>query len=460
MSDGAPDRTPWRKKRWSGRSPAVPAVTVPGVLAPDRLWTRELARMLCELGVELLRAGKRTASVESDLGEIAACYGMLARSFVVPTGLFVRVEQLDAEADGELDFALLTGGDLRLDQAQVLEDLMVRMRAEALPFAEVHAALEAMRTLPRSVGPALSVFGYVVATVGLGMMFHATVPAVIGYAVLGLVIGLLRVLTASRFPFLGPVLPVLSGALATGLAQAFAGPLLHESPQFMFIAPLVGFLPGAALSMAPIELSLGYTLSGVSRLAGALNVLLMLAVGILVGVQSVDARPAAGPPPPLMGEWVGWVGAVLFLVGFVLYFSAPVRTVPWMVAALLLARVVQTAGEALGGLALGAFLAGMMLPPMALWIQRRHRIPELLIFLPCYWVLVPGASSLEGVTQLLSRHTAASMGLLVNAVVTLVAIGLGILAGARLGSRPRVRLGSPPQPPAPAPASTPSPAAT
>lgn len=98
-------------------------------------WTRELARMLCELGAELLRAGKRTASVESDLGEIAACYGMLARSFVVPTGLFVRVEQLDAEADGEPDFALLTGGDLRLDQAQVLEDLMVRMRAEALPFA-------------------------------------------------------------------------------------------------------------------------------------------------------------------------------------------------------------------------------------------------------------------------------------------------------------------------------------
>ncbi|MCX4781533.1 hypothetical protein [Streptomyces sp. NBC_01264] len=83
MSDAVPDRTRWGRKHWLGRVPAVP-VTVPGARDPERLWIRELARMLCELGVELLRAGKRTASVESDLGEIAACYGMLARSFVVP----------------------------------------------------------------------------------------------------------------------------------------------------------------------------------------------------------------------------------------------------------------------------------------------------------------------------------------------------------------------------------------
>ncbi|MFZ3495973.1 hypothetical protein ACODT5_22620 [Streptomyces sp. 5.8] len=40
------------------------------------------------------------------------------------------------------------------------------------------------------------------------------------------------------------------------------------------------------------------------------------------------------------------------------------------------------------------------------------------------------------------------MGLLLNAMVTLVAIGLGILVGAQLSGRPRVRVGPAPDPPA------------
>ncbi|MFD5142252.1 threonine/serine exporter ThrE family protein [Streptomyces sp. NPDC058401] len=411
------------------------------MLAPEREWTRELARTLCELGVELLRAGKRTESVETDLAEVAACYGMLARSFVVPTGVFVRVEGLSPQAVGELDFVLLKGGDLRLDQAEALENLLTRLRNQELPLEEVRAALEGVRSMPPGLSPAVSVFGYAVATVGLGMVFHATVPAMIGYLVLGLLVGLLRVLTTRYWPAFGPALPVVAGVLAAGLAQGFAGPLLHEQPQYLFIAPLVGFLPGVALSMGPIELSLGSTLSGMSRLAGAVNVLLLLAVGILVGVQSVDARPTGHPAPELLGEWAGWAGAVFFLVGFALHFSTPLRAMPWMVAALLLARTVQTAGEAVGGVALGALAAGMLLPPMAGWVHRRHHMPELLIFLPCYWVLVPGASSLEGVSELLNHQTATSLGTLVNALVTLIAIGLGIVIGAHLGSRPRVRLG-------------------
>ncbi|MFZ3495972.1 threonine/serine exporter family protein [Streptomyces sp. 5.8] len=362
--DGESDPSPGRRRlpRLHPAHHPVQPVTVPGALDPERAWMRDLAGLLSELGAESLRAGKRTSTVEDELGEIAACYGMRARSFVVPTGLFVRVDPVSSPVDGELDFALVHGPDLRLDQTQALEELLARLRTGVQPFPEVRAALEEVRSMPQSVSTVASVFGYVVATVGLGMVFHATVPAIIGYAVLGLAVGLLQVLTARYWPVLGPILPVVAGILATGLAQAFAGPLLHESPQFLFIAPLVGFLPGAALTMAPIELSLGYTLSGVARLAGAVNVLLLLAVGILAGVQAVDARPAAPPYPEVFGPWAGWVGAVLFLVGFTLYFSAPARTMPWMIAALLLARLVQTAGQAVAGIALGAFLAGMLLP--------------------------------------------------------------------------------------------------
>ncbi|WP_460724483.1 threonine/serine exporter family protein [Nocardia heshunensis] len=427
-----------------GRIGPVPApATVPGSVAADRQWTLELAGLLSEFGAELLRAGKRTASVEVDLSEVAACYGMRARSFIVPTGLFVRVDQHSSEADGELDFALVNGPDLRLDQAQALESLMARLRTEPLPFDKVRTALAEMRSMPQSVRPVTSVLGYVVATLGLGLMLHPTVAAMPGYAVLGLAVGLLRVLIARYWPALGPILPVAAGVLATAVAQRFAGPLLHEAPQNLFIPPLIAFLPGAALVQGSIELSLGYTLSGVSRLAGAANTLLLLAVGILVGVQAVPAAAAAPPTPHLLGAWVGWIAAVLFLVGFALFYSAPASTLPWLVFALLLERAVQTVGQAVGGIALGAFAAGMLLPPLTAWIQRHHQIPDLLIFLPCFWVLVPGAASLQGVSDLLTHHSTADT--VINTVVTLVTISLGILVGARMGSRPRVRLDSSPQ---------------
>ncbi|MGW1118138.1 threonine/serine ThrE exporter family protein [Streptomyces tanashiensis] len=432
-------------------------VTVPEAESAGRERLRDLAALLCELGAELLRAGERTAEVERVLHDVAARYGMRVRSFVVPTGLFVRVGGGPDGRGGELDFSPVEGPALRLDQVEALQSLVERMRAKELPFEEARRALREVRERPERFSPATTVLGYVLLTVGLGAMRHATVPAVVGYAVLGTGVGLLR-LFGDRLPTTRTALPVIAAILVTAVSLRWAGPLLHEAPTVLYIPPLIAFLPGAALTLGAIELATGAALSGIARLAGAVNVLLLLALGILVGTELLRARPAGGPAPEPLGAWAPWAGVLLLGFGFLLYFSAPPRVTGWLLGALLVERLVQSVASEFAGPTFGAFAAGMLLPPMATWIERRSHTPDQVVFLPCFWLLVPGAVGLTSVSEIIVQgDTTGGLDSLVTMTVTVASIALGVLVGAGLQRHPRLSLGEPaPATPPANPAATPS----
>jgi uncharacterized membrane protein YjjP (DUF1212 family) len=416
-------------------------VSVPAADQPQAEWIRDLAAVLGQVGAELLRAGWSTAHVEQAVSDISARYGMHARCFAVTSGLFVRVGPGPAGAGGELDFAPVDDAPLRLDQVQLLQDLVERMHKQPVPFEEVRAELERARTLPQRFRPAATVFGYALLTLGLGMLQHATLNAAIGYVVLGGVVGALR-LTANRFlPQTQVLTPVLAAILSTALALRFAGPLLHEEAANLFIPPLIGFLPGAALTLGAIELATRGPLAGVSRLAGAFNILLLLALGIVVGTDAVSNRPISHGHVYHLGSWAAWCGVLALAIGFTLDQSAPARTLSWLTGALLVERACQTIGTHVGGAALGAFAAGMLVPLLAAWISRRSDIPDQVIFLPCFWLLVPGASGLSGFSQLFLTHNTASLLTLLNTLVTVASIALGILVGASFQRQTRVEVG-------------------
>ncbi|MFB7590137.1 threonine/serine exporter ThrE family protein [Streptomyces sp. NPDC056169] len=418
-------------------------VTVPEAEAAGREWLRDLAALLCELGSELLRAGQRTAEVEQSLHDVAARYGMRARSFVVPTGLFVRVGGGPDGRGGELDFAPVEGPDLRLDQVEALQSLVERMRTEQVPFEDARGSLRELRARPERFSPAATILGYILLTVGLGAMRHATVPAVIGYAVLGAGVGLLR-LFGDRLPAARTALPVVAAILVTASSQQWAGPLLHEAPTVLYIPPLIAFLPGSALTLGAIELATGAALSGIARLAGAANVLLLLAIGILVGTELVSPRPSGGPASPTLGPWAPWVGVLLLGFGFLLYFSAPPRVTGWLLGALLTERLVQSVASEFAGATFGAFAAGMLLPPMAKWIARRSHTPDQVVFLPCFWLLVPGAVGLTSISEIIvAGDTGGGLDSMVSMVITVASIAMGVLVGAGIQRRPQLLLGAP-----------------
>jgi uncharacterized membrane protein YjjB (DUF3815 family) len=71
--------------------------------------------------------------------------------------------------------------------------------------------------------------------------------------------------------------------------------------------------------------------------------------------------------------------------------------------------------------------------PLALWVENlRNGPPKLITFLPGFWLLVPGAAGLLGVTELISVDHELGAQAVVDMLVTVMSIALGVLIGTAL----------------------------
>lgn len=113
--------------------------------------------------------------------------------------------------------------------------------------------------------------------------------------------------------------------------------------------------------------------------------------------------------------------------------SAPERTLAWLLLVLYATYGVQVlTGRFVGPLGASMAAAAMALPVCYAIQSRRSGPPVPVTFLPAFWLLVPGALGLSGVAQLVGADAAAGLGDFLNALVTIVAIAVGLLVGAGL----------------------------
>ncbi|MBO1330239.1 threonine/serine exporter ThrE family protein [Streptomyces sp. VRA16 Mangrove soil] len=395
------------------------------------LGPEEVGRFLRDCGAVLCRAGETTRRVEQVIVELGARYAMPpVHAFVLPTGVFVRI----GDGPGAVtDFTPVHPDDLRLDQIgelyafldELLHDRLVPPEEGMRRLAELEARPPRFTAVPR-------IAGYAILTVGLGLLTYPNPMALVGYAVLGVAVGLLRELVVGPLRLLALALPVVAAVVVTVLAYRFSGPLLGENPSKMVIPPLLAFLPGAALTMGTMELATGSLVSGSSRLVYGVNVLVLLAFGITIGAQLMTAHPVPdGSHAPSFGAWAPWAGAVLLGVGFALNSSASLTRLPWLLVVLVSVEGVQQFGRSLAGTLVGAFLGGVVLPLVARIVEQwRAAPPAQVTFLPAFWMLVPGSLSLTGVGELVAGHASDGLLTTVNALLTVVAVALGVMVGA------------------------------
>jgi uncharacterized membrane protein YjjP (DUF1212 family)/uncharacterized membrane protein YjjB (DUF3815 family) len=388
--------------------------------------------MLSLLGSFLIRAGEVTARVNSGVEDVGARRGLQAESFAVPGGLFVRVD--GAAPGAAVDFAKANLAPLRLDQVNALYELLKRLRTTEVPLAEVTSALHRIDSMPHRFSPVTVITGHMLMTVGFGLLLHhATWAAVAAFAVLGIAVGI--PLAAARTTLISNILRVGAAIGVSAAAVRWAGPLTGESPAHMLIAPLVALLPGPALTTGTIDLATGAPVAGVARLAGAIYDLLLLALGILAGIHLASPAASVDPQVTLPSAWVAWLGVLALGCGYVLYRSAPAGLLPWLLAALCVERLAQLAGTWVTGPVLGSFTAGLVLPLAAAAVERSSDIPSKVIFLPAFWMLVPGAIGLTAVSRLFLTKSGGNLSDLITAAVTLLAVVLGIVISSRVTTR-------------------------
>jgi uncharacterized membrane protein YjjP (DUF1212 family) len=406
------------------RDPAGP-VTV-------RADTARLLEFLFRLGQGYLACGEQTAKIELILRRIAAAYGV-RRSRVVafPTAIFISLHD---EAGERVTLAECEPQTLRLDQ---MADVYALGSAAQAGEIELPAALERIAAIRRQrarFGAVGVVAGHTVLTTGLAMVFMPALGNLVAAAVLGLVVGLLKLFHRGRAVLSVP-LPVLAAALVSALVFLAIRRGYALDPLAVLVPPLVTFLPGAMLTLGMVELAYGDMVSGASRLIAGLVQLVLLAFGLGLGAAVVGYMPGdlvtdGMAAVPFLAT--PWAGVVVFGLGVYFHFSAPKGSLPWLLLALLAAFAAQRAAVGVFGSELSGFFGTLLATPLAYLIEMRFRGPPAAVtFLPSFWLLVPGALGLLSVTRMFDDRAAGIDGL-ITVIFVITSIALGTLVGASL----------------------------
>lgn len=436
-------------RRTRGRRPAMPLAdavlpvaaaasvgvldaTGPTALPPDV--ETDTVRFLMVLGEAMIDSSAPVVQVTRTLERVAAVNGAPdVEVIALPTALLVS-----APGGRSTQTAASSAGWRQLRLHQVQDVLEVADQAEAGDVGPVEGT-ERIRTAvaaPPLYPGGTRVLGYVGVSAGLAMILGGSLVDVLVASALGAGIAGVQVATA-RMPAAYQALLVMSSAFVvsvavfllqrTGIDIGLLAPL---------VAPLVTFLPGALLTTAAIDLATRQMIAGSARLAAGVMQLVLLAIGItgaaaLVGVPASAVGSVASQP---LG-WAGpWVGVLVFGVGVVFHHCARRAGLPWILLVLYVAYAGQVLGGLLFGSAFSAFVGALVMTPVAMFAATRPTGPPALVgFLPGFWLLVPGALGLVGVTSIIGNG-AQALSTVVTAGTTMVAISLGVLAGIALGS--------------------------
>jgi uncharacterized membrane protein YjjP (DUF1212 family) len=391
-----------------------------------------LQTFVVALGAALTSVGEPAYSVQDRLTRVAETYGAdSARISAFPTYMMVTMGR-GTPATVELTVPLSSSP--RLDQIAALDDLVDRAEHGAIAPSKGLDELEEIREMRPRFGPVTSVVGYSVFTLGLCLILQPAPREVAAAAVLGAIVGVLR-MVGPRQPQVQILMPVIAAFVVATLGALAVEHDLTEPGLRAMVASLVVFLPGASMTTAVLELAAGQMVSGSSRLVAAVMQLALLAFGIVAGIEAVGVPSAEVfyGSGDLLGDWAPWLGVLVFGVGVVLANSTPARSFPGLLIVLYAAWSGQMLGNAVLGGYVSAFVGALVMTPVALWVSRLpSAMPPNASFLPGFWLLVPGALGLIGLTQVAGDAQVAGTEDLVATIVSIFAVAVGVLCGTLL----------------------------
>lgn len=393
----------------------------------------EVAAMLRELGIALIECEQPAQLVRARLLAIAKQYTHeTVRVVVLPTALVVQVGNIAYEVETVVNPTTQLNLAGRIDAIAELAEVGAITPADAAREAAV------ARTMKPRFGPVTTVIGYVITTLGFGMVINPTWASLWGYVFLGAVVGVI-VIMGRPFPTLNAILPTLAAMVVTMLATWFVADAANDGLLRVISPPLVAILPGLALTIASMELASAQIISGASRLIYGVTQLMLLVFGVGLGIH-VAGRVAPQPPSPQMGGWSLYVAVVVIAIGLYIYLSAPKGSLLW----LMLAVGVALVGQKVGGLFLspthsGAVGAFLVVPFAMLGARIKTSPPAIVMMLAAFWALVPGALSFQELGQAVagSGNDIATLGVTVAAIFS---IALGTLIGWSVLETIRTRL--------------------
>jgi uncharacterized membrane protein YjjP (DUF1212 family) len=380
-------------------------------------------QFVAALGAAMSAANYPVTMVHRVMEQTARAYGLDHAFLALPN--YVQV----GSASGEGIYIANPDFNVRYDQSFPLAKLVAQAPSGTVSPADGMAEIDRIRNLDKRFPVWITVIGYAVQSVGLALILQPTPWSLYGAAVLGLLVGVLSVI-GRRNEAIGYMLPTVCAFLVAYIVFRFES-RWHVGTDSLraLAAPLATFLPGAAITLAVIELATNHVVSGASRLVAGFMQIAQLAFGILIAAQIAGIPDASLITTQLnrLGPWAPFLGVLVYGLGIWLNFAPPAKFLPWMVLMLYVAYAGQWVGNELLGSYASGFGGGMTLILFALAISHRPNTPPTMsLVVPGFWLLVPGSLGFMGITQLLGTHSSA---VFTATLISMMSIAIGVQTG-------------------------------
>ena len=380
-------------------------------------------QFVAALGAAMSAANYPVTMVHQVMAQTARAYGLDHAFLALPN--YVQV----GSASGEGIYIANPDFNVRYDQSFPLATLVAQAPSGTVSPAEGMAEIDRIRNLDKRFPVWITVIGYAVQSVGLALILQPTPWSLYGAAVLGLLVGVLSVI-GRRIEAIGYMLPTVCAFLVAFVVFKFES-RWHVGTDSLraLAAPLATFLPGAAITLAVIELATNHVVSGASRLVAGFMQIAQLAFGILIAAQIAGIPDASLVTTQLnrLGPWAPFLGVLVYGLGIWLNFAPPAKFLPWMVLMLYVAYGGQWVGNELLGSYASGFGGGLALILFALAISHRPNTPPTMsLVVPGFWLLVPGSLGFMGITQLLGTHSSA---VFTATLISMMSIAIGVQTG-------------------------------
>ncbi len=397
-----------------------------------------LRRLLLQVGTAMVAGGQPVHEVEEDLTALARQLGCSEPQIAAtPTGITLNL------ASGEPASFEAVRGPLRLDQSAEVIGIRHELMAGELSPKDAVERLATLRDMPSRFPRWLMNAGGIFVASGIALILQPGVHNLI-FAALASVVVIMLMRFASRHQLLVTLLPPAAAfVVAAGVFAAYDADLLL-GPLRTLLPPLAVLLPGALMVTGMSELAAGAMVAGASRLIFGSVQLLLFTLGIIAAAKLMVVAPNAFVNVRVveLGWWAAPVGLALIAVGVCLMESAPLSLLPWIAIVLVFSFLAQVLGQSLGGSGgLGSFFGAIAASLGAYLVEAfKPTLPRLVLFLPSFWLLVPGSLGLLSVTQL-GLNPSLALPTIFGVAVVICAIVLGLLVGSVLARpiRPMIR---------------------
>ena len=355
----------------------------------------DVTNMLTEAAAAMVSSTYPAPQAELVLRDLADAYNADAEIALLPTLVLTETKKHGVPQ------IRVVKTSYRFDQMTKVQSILAQARHNHDDAHDVAESLRSIATM-KPIYPAwLRVIGYSLSALGFGAAFRLDLPALAAVTIMGLLVGIL-VLNLSRSTRFAALLPLMATFVA-GLMVAGISILLDKPDPVRMVAMLiVVLLPGATLTSGIIELVSGYMVSGASRLMYALMILGSMAFGgvLAISVSGIPASRLEDVTVTLTPAWVAWAGAAIYGVGTFLYFCTPLRLwLPSLFVMMFSFAISVLAVPSLGvPLSAGIATAAGLITSWAINARLGGGPGDLAIFLPTFWLIVPGSTGFVALT--------------------------------------------------------------